>query len=69
MERKHCRIKEPEILKQVIRPIFFVCFLTTSIGVLKVKEVGLRSFFLRRLEIIGLSLLRVWRESEGIQLG
>lgn len=39
--------------------VFF--FLTAIIEVLKGEEMGW-SFFLRRLEMIGLSPLRVWRE-------
>ena len=49
MERNHCRINVPEVLNQAIG------FLTASIGVLKVEEVGRRSFFLKRSETIGLS--------------
>jgi hypothetical protein len=56
MERNHCRINVPEILDQAIG------FLTASIGVLKVEEVGRRSFFLKRSKRKGLSPPRLWRE-------
>lgn len=38
-------------------------FLTAIIEVLKGEEIGW-SFFLRRLEMIGFSPLRVWRERD-----
>lgn len=61
MEWDHCRINEPEIFNQAVGPIGIF---NNNYRELKGKDVE-QNLFCRRLEMmIGLSLLRLWNDSE-----
>lgn len=60
MQWDQCRIDEPETFSQAVGPIGLFNY---KYRVLKDEDVE-QNLFLRRLEMIGLSLLRLWNDSE-----